>query len=72
MVWNEIEIVGSFSHIYDIDFKEAVDLIGAGKLTIEPLITKKVSLANAVSGGFEELLNNSKDHIKILISPHLA
>ncbi len=72
IVWHEIEVIGSFSHVYDIDFKQAVDWIGQGKLSIDPLVTSKINLDNAVSQGFEELIHNGQKHIKILITPHLV
>jgi threonine dehydrogenase-like Zn-dependent dehydrogenase len=35
----------------------------------EKMVTSRVSLEDVVAGGFEELVNNKDDHIKILISP---
>jgi (R,R)-butanediol dehydrogenase/meso-butanediol dehydrogenase/diacetyl reductase len=72
LVWDEIEVIGSFSHIYDIDFKIAVELIGRKMLDISPLITKKISLENVIKDGIEEFMNNTKNHVKIMASPHLA
>ena len=72
VVWDEISIIGSFSHIYDLDYKIATELIGRGMIQIEPLITSRISLENIISQGFEEFMQNSRNHIKILVSPHLV
>ena len=69
VVCKEIVIKGAFSHIYDVDFCEAVDLLGAGQIKAEPLITSRIGIDDLVEKGFEELLRNKDDHLKILISP---
>jgi 2-desacetyl-2-hydroxyethyl bacteriochlorophyllide A dehydrogenase len=69
VVCREIAIKGSFSHIYDIDFAEAVALLGAGKILAEPLITARIGIDDAIEKGFETLLRNKGEHLKILISP---
>jgi (R,R)-butanediol dehydrogenase/meso-butanediol dehydrogenase/diacetyl reductase len=69
VVCREISIRGSFSHIYDEDFAEAVDLLGAGKIQANPLITARLGIDDLVEKGFEELLRNKSEHLKILISP---
>ncbi|MBZ5515516.1 MAG: 2,3-butanediol dehydrogenase [Acidobacteriia bacterium] len=69
VVCREITIKGSFSHIYDVDFAEAVLLLGTGKLIAEPLITARIGVDDAVEKGFERLLHNKGEHLKILISP---
>lgn len=69
IVWNETEIIGSFSHVYDVDFKAAVQLIGDGRIQVAPLISAQVPLARALEDGLEELLHRGRKHIKILIGP---
>jgi (R,R)-butanediol dehydrogenase/meso-butanediol dehydrogenase/diacetyl reductase len=69
VVCREISIRGSFSHIYDVDFSEAVALLGAGKLQADPLITARLGIDDLVEHGLEELLRNKAEHLKILISP---
>ena len=42
----------------------------AGKFQgYERMITRRINLEDVVSKGFEELINNKDEHIKILISP---
>ena len=69
VVTGEQELIGSFSHVYDEDFSEAVDLLSAGKIIAGPLITAQIGLKDLVRCGLDEL-NSSKDkHLKILVSP---
>jgi hypothetical protein len=37
----------------------------------EKLVTRRVSLEDVVTKGFDELVNNKDDQIKILVSPKL-
>ena len=69
LVCKEIVIKGAFSHVYDVDFSEAVDLLGAGRIKAEPLITSRIGIDDLVEKGFDELIQNKNDHLKILISP---
>ena len=69
VVCKEISIKGAFSHIYDVDFSEAVALLGEEKIEAEPLITSRIGIDDLVERGFEELLRNKDEHLKILISP---
>ncbi len=69
VVCDETEIVGSFSHVFDEDFKQAVEWIGEGKLQPESLITARIPLDEAVTGGLDSLLKRNREHLKILINP---
>ena len=69
LVCREITLRGSFSHIYDVDFAEAVALLGAGRIAAAPLITARIGIFEAIEKGFERLLHNKGEHLKILISP---
>ncbi len=51
------------------DFVEGIKLITSGKMTLDPLITDKISLNEIVEKGFLELELNRDQHIKILVSP---
>jgi len=67
LVFFEKEIVGSLA--YYGEFKTAIALLSDGRITAEPLITAKIKLDDIVEKGFEELLANREQHIKILVSP---
>ena len=69
LVCNEITIKGSFSHIYNEDFADAVDILGLGKVEVESLISTRISLDDIVEKGFNELLDNKSKYLKILVSP---
>jgi (R,R)-butanediol dehydrogenase/meso-butanediol dehydrogenase/diacetyl reductase len=69
VVCREVIIRGSFSHIYDVDFSEAVALLGAGKIVADPLITARIGIDETLEKGFDTLLHNKGEHLKILISP---
>ncbi len=69
VVTGEQEIIGSFSHVYDEDFGTAVELLSAGKITAEPLITARIRLKDLVTHGLEELAASKNRHLKILVSP---
>ena len=72
VVWDEIDIIGSFSHVYDLDYRIATELIGRGMVDMESLITGRISLDNVIPDGIEEFMQNSRNHIKILASPFLV
>jgi (R,R)-butanediol dehydrogenase/meso-butanediol dehydrogenase/diacetyl reductase len=68
-VINELELIGSFSHIYDEDFAAAVALLGDGRIRAEPLITARIPLADLVEKGLKQLISSKSNNIKILVSP---
>ncbi|EXJ59802.1 hypothetical protein A1O7_03949 [Cladophialophora yegresii CBS 114405] len=52
------------------DFKEVMELMSKGAFKgYERMVTSRISLEDTQSKGFEELINNKDDQIKILISP---
>ncbi|KAJ9636464.1 hypothetical protein H2204_005297 [Knufia peltigerae] len=54
----------------DLDFQETVADYLAGKFKgAETMITSRISLEDVVSKGFDELVNNKDDHVKILVTP---
>ena len=62
----EKRILTSQAHVNEI--AEALDYIGEGKIDADELITAEVTLDTLVADGFEELIRNSSNHIKILIN----
>jgi (R,R)-butanediol dehydrogenase/meso-butanediol dehydrogenase/diacetyl reductase len=70
LVLREVELIGSAGHVYDEDFKAAVDLICSGRVDADQLITHRVSIDRAVTDGIALLADG--DHgeaLKVLISP---
>jgi len=70
LVCDEIQLIGSFSHIYDEDFAAAVTLLGSRRINAEPFITGRIALDDMVEKGLEELIANKATHLKILVSPY--
>lgn len=64
----EATITGSLG--YGIrDFPFALKLLADGKLDVDWMITASVDLEDAVSGGFDQLVEHREDHVKILVRP---
>ncbi|KAG9770297.1 hypothetical protein KCU88_g6631, partial [Aureobasidium melanogenum] len=54
------------------DFAEVMELMSKNEFKgYEQMVTSRIPLEEVVSKGFEELVNNRDDHIKILISPKI-
>ena len=71
VVIGEQELIGSFSHVYDLDFVAAVELLATGHIVAGPLITAQIPLGDLVSRGLEELASTKARHLKILVSPQV-
>ena len=68
-VINEKEIIGTVSHSPDREFKWAVQYLVDGRVNVDPVITSRVHIADAVGEGFDKLLVD-RNQIKILVTPH--
>lgn len=54
----------------DEDWIGVINAIGAGKIPhVEEMITSVVPLSQSIEGAFLELINNTENHVKILIAP---
>ncbi|KAK4934303.1 hypothetical protein LTR10_024388 [Elasticomyces elasticus] len=54
------------------DFAEVMDLMAQGRFKgYDKMVTSRIPLEDVVAKGFEELVNNRDEHIKILISPKI-
>ena len=54
----------------DDDMEEVMQMMVEGKLKgYEKLVTGRIALSDIVKKGFEELVNNKDQHIKILVNP---
>lgn len=70
-VLNELELIGSLSHLKDVDFARAIELVQSGRVQLEPLITHRAALADAAEV-IGELRRRPQDQLKVLISPKAA
>jgi (R,R)-butanediol dehydrogenase/meso-butanediol dehydrogenase/diacetyl reductase len=65
----EKEVIASLSHSYSDDFPAAVRLLERGAVSVQPLISDRLSLSDVVSAGFEALHNEPSEHLKVLAFP---
>lgn len=57
------------SNAYDVDFPIALALLSGKKITVEPLISAKIGLDDAIEKGFKQLVGpNRTEFVKILVS----
>jgi (R,R)-butanediol dehydrogenase/meso-butanediol dehydrogenase/diacetyl reductase len=61
----ERRIFTSQAHVNEIG--ETLDYMASGKINADALITKEILLEDLVAEGFEELIRNSSQHVKVLI-----
>jgi 2-desacetyl-2-hydroxyethyl bacteriochlorophyllide A dehydrogenase len=69
IVGQEKSIIGSLSHVWNEDFRIALGLMGRGAVQAAPLITDRIPLTAAVTGGLELLRDEPASHLKILVRP---
>ena len=60
-------VIGTLAYTID-DFARVAKLLASGALKVEPLITGRIKIDDIVAKGFEELVNNKDNNIKILVS----
>lgn len=65
LMYNQKTMVGS--PIYTDEAKTAIALLADGSVNASQLITSKIPLKDAVEKGFEQLINNKEDNIKVLL-----
>jgi (R,R)-butanediol dehydrogenase/meso-butanediol dehydrogenase/diacetyl reductase len=63
----ERELIGTVAYVGD--FATAIDLINTGKVRADDMITARLPLEDLVSVGYKELMENSANHVKIIINP---
>jgi (R,R)-butanediol dehydrogenase / meso-butanediol dehydrogenase / diacetyl reductase len=66
LIRGEKSLIGSLSHVWDQDFREALQLLGRGAVQAAPLITDRIPLSAAVTGGLARLRDEPERHLKIL------
>jgi len=65
----EKTVLASLSHTYDGDFTRAVSLLEHPDLSLAPLITDRIPLADTVAG-FEALIKSPANHLKVVVLPN--
>ena len=67
LLLDERVILTSLSHSMKDDYIPAIELLSAGKVDFESLITDRIPLSNAVDRGFNPLVADPEKHLKVLI-----
>lgn len=68
LVLKEIDLRGTIG--YAGDHPATIELVRSGKLDLAPFITGRITLDTLVSEGFDQLINNNEQHVKIIVDPH--
>ncbi len=69
IVFFEKTVIGTFA--YAEEFDDVIEMLADGRLQPDPMITGRIGVKDIVAGGFEELLNNKEQNVKILVSPDI-
>ncbi|CAN0625875.1 (R,R)-butanediol dehydrogenase [Burkholderia multivorans] len=70
IVSTEKEVIGSLA--YNGEFADVIRFIADGRIDVAPLITGRIQLADIVSKGFDELVNNKDRNVKIIVQPSVG
>lgn len=68
LVLKEIDLRGTIG--YANDHPSTINLVQEGKVDLAPFITAKIPLDDLISDGFDQLINNNEEHVKILVNPN--
>jgi len=67
LVFHEVNILGSLA--YADDHPATIEMVASGKVDPFQFITGRVELDDIVPKGFDELINNKEENVKILVTP---
>jgi (R,R)-butanediol dehydrogenase/meso-butanediol dehydrogenase/diacetyl reductase len=67
LVFHEVNILGSLA--YAGDHPATIEMVASGKVDPFQFITGRVELDEIVPKGFDELINNKEENVKILVKP---
>ena len=68
LVLKEIDLRGTIG--YANDHPATIALVQSGKLDLAPFITGRIALDELVTKGYDQLINNNEEHVKIIVNPH--
>ncbi len=68
LVLKEIDLRGTIG--YANDHAATIALVQEGKIDLEPFITARIPLDDLVPEGFDQLIENNEEHVKILVDPN--
>lgn len=61
-------VIGGVAH-NPVHFATALQMLSDGRVDVAPLVSCKVDLKHALSGGFDEYIKNKQKYIKMFIEP---
>lgn len=67
LVLKEIDLRGTIG--YAGDHPATIELVRSGKIDLAPFITGRIGLDELITGGFEQLIENNEEHVKIIVDP---
>ncbi len=67
LVFHEVNVVGSLA--YADDHPATIEMVRSGKVDPFQFITGRIELDDIVTKGFDELINNKEENVKILVRP---
>jgi (R,R)-butanediol dehydrogenase/meso-butanediol dehydrogenase/diacetyl reductase len=67
LVFREVNLLGSLA--YANDHPATIEMIASGKVDPFQFITGRIELDDIVKSGFEELISNKEENVKILVKP---
>jgi (R,R)-butanediol dehydrogenase/meso-butanediol dehydrogenase/diacetyl reductase len=67
LVLKEIDLRGTIG--YAGDHPATIALVQSGKLDLAPFITGRIGLDGLVDEGFDQLITNNEQHVKIIVNP---
>jgi (R,R)-butanediol dehydrogenase/meso-butanediol dehydrogenase/diacetyl reductase len=67
LVFHEVNVLGSLG--YANDHPATIEMIASGKVDPFQFITGRIALDDIVKNGFDELINNKEENVKILVQP---
>jgi (R,R)-butanediol dehydrogenase / meso-butanediol dehydrogenase / diacetyl reductase len=67
LVFREVNLLGSLA--YADDHPATIELVASGKVDPFQFITGRIQLDDIVAQGFEALIHNKEENVKILVSP---
>lgn len=67
LVLKEIDLRGTIG--YAGDHPATIAMVQDGLINLAPFITARIDLANLITGGFEQLIDNNEHHVKIIVRP---
>jgi (R,R)-butanediol dehydrogenase / meso-butanediol dehydrogenase / diacetyl reductase len=67
-VINEKELIGTVAHSTNREFAWALQFLKDGRIDVNPMVTSRIYIANAVEQGFNRLIQD-RNQIKVLVTP---